>query len=259
MNIRSFRKYKDEFELLMEKTKPDIMELTEANITDYKLPYANMDNYKITGRLRENRRGGGKVMYTRKENNTKEEFEELQIETGKDHQRLNILAIYRPPNKSKKTFIDQIKTKLENNEEIHILIGDINIDTMKATDKTVIIYENMMAEFGFIKCIQEAAKQDIRQGRITSSCIDHIYVRQKQILNSFILQTNISDYFTTGAATGNETGTITGNEKIFKNISDNQVRKAVKETTWKEIIKTDENNADVDTIYGQNGTDKSRK
>lgn len=58
MNIRSLRKHK-EVEVLMERAQPDVMILTEANITDFEVPLLDMDNYNIIGKLRKNRRGEG--------------------------------------------------------------------------------------------------------------------------------------------------------------------------------------------------------
>lgn len=105
---------------------------------------------------------------------------------------IHVVALYRPPriNKQEKIilFFEELRNLLNSlpqNSKV-ILCGDMN----------VIICENLLAEFGFTKCIDKVTRSDFLVDALVESCIDHIYIRAPTLkINSAVIQHKISDHY----------------------------------------------------------------
>lgn len=77
-----------------------------------------------------------------------------------------------------------------------ILCGDININLLDTMDNNVIKYENLLAEFGFIKCIHDITRREILNSKVVTSCLDHIFVRASLALtDSAVITHKVSDHY----------------------------------------------------------------
>uniref|UniRef100_A0A8D8YSJ2 Uncharacterized protein n=1 Tax=Cacopsylla melanoneura TaxID=428564 RepID=A0A8D8YSJ2_9HEMI len=90
--------------------KIDIIVLTEINCKNEEMQYYGLENFNMTYKCREKRKGGGILIYTKqsiqvteKRNITFKQAENIEIEI--DNKNLIINAIYRPPKTSIKEFL----------------------------------------------------------------------------------------------------------------------------------------------------------
>lgn len=110
-----------------------------------------------------------------------------------------IYSMYRPPSTSATTFVTDLHNLIQKSEiaDINIIIGDMNINILKQESITN-EYVCMLANAGFESYINEPT----RQTETTSTCIDHCFIKIKSnknmntSINSYILQTSITDHYT---------------------------------------------------------------
>ena len=124
---------------------------------------------------------------------------DLDISLGK--LKLKIIAIYRPPSTCVYDFINSLSNILHNynyNSIDHaFIIGDINIDILSKNADYAEEYLNLLAEYDFVSVINK----NTRVTNTFSSCIDHIFVKNKpnsdvDIIPA-IIKTNFTDHYTT--------------------------------------------------------------
>lgn len=207
INIRSLKKYSPQLDIFIKIIKPDILVITETAMDEDETEIYNIKGYEATTRCRKNQTGGGIAIYIKEEikiektltPNTKYS-EILMLKANiKNQLKLWIVATYRPPNKSKKLFLKEIENLL-NDQQLRnvVMIGDVNIDTLKNDDAINIRYKNMMAEQEMIECIQGITREAIRKKKITKTCIDHIWAKNLSVRESAIIRHNIADHFPVG-------------------------------------------------------------
>lgn len=106
-----------------------------------------------------------------------------------------IVGLYRSPSGNIDNFINSLNDYLEqlNNNEYYIIAGDININIQDQNISSD--YINTMASHKFVSCINEST----RVTNNTKSCIDHICIRNLDVLNTqaFILKCKIADHYAT--------------------------------------------------------------
>ncbi|KAI5639436.1 endonuclease-reverse transcriptase domain-containing protein [Phthorimaea operculella] len=115
---------------------------------------------------------------------------------------IHIISVYRPPRINKKDkckqFFEEFKKLLDSlpqNSKV-IFCGDLNINLLLQNNKDVITYENLLAEYGFTKCINKITRSEILADTLVESCLDHIYVRAPLAgINSAVIQHKISDHY----------------------------------------------------------------
>ena len=110
------------------------------------------------------------------------------------NKQICITSIYRSPAGDVNNFNRNLKDYLDrDNFDEHILIGDININLMenkKASEK----YKYMTYSAGFISGINVPT----RKTEVSSSCIDHIFIKTKKDINlikSMVFESYITDHF----------------------------------------------------------------
>jgi exonuclease III len=216
LNIRSIHKNWDELQIILQDVigKFQILILTEVStdINDYVLSYYAINGYNLYHKVREQKRGGGIFIYVQADIHVDvvqgckfEHFEGINCMLSIHKQdelsfKIGVLAVYRPPHLNKLLFITEIeKFMLENVHENYIVAGDINLDTLKENDLTVQNYERVIASNGFSSCVIQPTREEILDGNLTSTCIDHILVRCKSLnINSVVVRMKLSDHYLTG-------------------------------------------------------------
>jgi hypothetical protein len=205
INIRSIIKNFHSLEQCIDSSSRsvDVIMLTEVNIS---YPLDNMYNlkgYNMYSELRRGRRGGGIIIYTKKYhrfniiNNKMQHCENLigVLTTPSDHSSV-LCCLYRPPNFSKHLFVKELDTLLKTlgkHQDIYLL-GDINIDLQ--SDRPIKhIYNTAMYNYGLACGINQYTRIEISNGRLSKSCIDHIYARSHSLdLYTAALGTALADH-----------------------------------------------------------------
>ncbi|KAL0893100.1 hypothetical protein ABMA27_014739 [Loxostege sticticalis] len=204
VNIRSLSKY---FANLLQsinnvKSSLDIIVITEAGISDSVKKVYEIDGYRMYTNLRNYKKGGGIIVYV----SSKLKFELINscipycesIIGLIVHQCSEILlyALYRPPDWNKYIFTHELSNHLSLHSGLKdvILIGDININIRNhngITDR----YLNTLADMGLLCGITEYTRIELLKGKITKSCIDHIFCRFRTgDLCTAALHTTLADH-----------------------------------------------------------------
>lgn len=239
INIRSLIKNFSALEqcIINSKTCIDVVIVTEANISEGISCLYQIDGYRMHTALRGARRGGGIVLYiNNKHKCIIKKYKSLHFEnilftiTTQSRYSAVLCAIYRPPSCSKNLFITELETTLRNvdvkNHDL-FLLGDMNID-LKSDKPLTHKYINMLSEFGLVGGISEHTRIEFHKGKLTKSCIDHIYARSRtQDLFTAALGSTLADHRAVAlACTGVRVQhvpkykTCTDNKKLFKLLQD---------------------------------------
>lgn len=205
LNIRSLNKNYDELLLLLNSMNLNtilVIILSEVwNITDlsnYDIP--GYSTYYDGGSFNQN---DGVVIYVKDNytynikthNFTQTSYSSLTIKIA--DQKIGVLAIYRPPSTDTQTFISELDNmlKINNNNDINIMIGDINLNILNKISTNVNDYLNVLEGKGYEPYINKPT----RVTRTSKTCIDHIFVKtkpkHKRNIKSYIIQTDITDHY----------------------------------------------------------------
>jgi hypothetical protein len=212
LNIRSIRKNWNELCVVLQnhKGKYDVLVLTEISIYDER-DNCIIEGYRSCIRARQGRRGGGIAIFIKETWSFEEdkiiqsnEYEGVSLSLNRNNVSFALLAIYRPPNKNKSIFINDLETHLLGNGNL-IVIGDMNIDLLDTTDNNVLDYIALLAAFGLDTCIDDPTREEMRNDTLTSTCIDHIFIRyrNKNKASSVIYKTKLSDHYLVGISISN--------------------------------------------------------
>lgn len=215
LNIRSLRKNFNELMVLLEENRYtiDIIILSEVNIKNEEMSFYQIPGYNAVIRTRETMRGGGILIYVKEcllfntfDVNT-DALESIhgQLKTAK--YVVHIIAIYRPPNKNKALFIEQLETMIKSisTSDSVIVIGDTNIDLSHNINPTTTNYKNSLCEYGLQSVIpsSEITREAIVGGRVDTSCLDHVWVRVGRgacDLTSFVVEAHVADHHAVGVS-----------------------------------------------------------
>ncbi|CAH2088032.1 unnamed protein product [Euphydryas editha] len=221
VNIRSLKKYFSELLVTLHDSLKDIhiIVITEPNINSPMLNLYQIKGFHVNSFTRTNRTGGGVLVYTRdtwlaRVSETPHttgmraaECVSIVLDKGTIFDEpIYLLSLYRPPRINKKNKVTQFLYELRNILESLpkkikiVLCGDININLLDKSPH-VTEYENLLAEFGLIKCIDKTTRQEILNGKIVRSCLDHIYIRAPSaVIQSAVIQHKIADHYYVSAA-----------------------------------------------------------
>ncbi|CAK1585022.1 unnamed protein product [Parnassius mnemosyne] len=204
-NIRSLIKNFAALEqCIITSNKPiDVVILTEVNVMDNTSCLFHINGYQMFTALRKSRRGGGIIIYVSNKHkcNIKtiktKHFENLLLTiTTNSNYITNICAVYRPPSSSKNLFIDELLNLIDNyscDTDLYLL-GDINID-LKLDNPAKHKYNNMLHSLGLLCGITAYTRIELSNGRLSKSCIDHIYARSRtQDLYTAAIGTTLADH-----------------------------------------------------------------
>ncbi|KAG7308626.1 hypothetical protein JYU34_005848 [Plutella xylostella] len=251
MNIRSIQKHFDEFNTYFNSSleELDIIILTEINIKEeYQniLSLYKIQDFDLHAVCRTGRKGGGVALYARKELGFARRgavFTSCESLAGYVKVRdtsVLVLALYRPPNNKVPIFLRELKYVLQSIpcSENLIILGDMNIDLLERDRHLVIEYENLMSEYSLYKMISVITREEIKDGKLTISCLDHIFVRTK--LGEYhpnVVQCKISDHYLTNLNLTLPTELKHNNLKRTKTILDNhKIKIDIKKVQWSELL-----------------------
>lgn len=141
-----------------------------------------------------------------------------------------------------------------------MIVGDVNLDLLDEEDKVIDEYNTVLASSGFYKCINSATREEYKNNLLTSTCIDHIFVKFNNIyLKSVDYKTKISDHYLIA---------ININLQTIKHQLDNLVetpalqRKVINEKKLRRLLKENDWNAGInynDSIKIYNHIEQSFK
>lgn len=248
------KKYYNRLLILIERTKPDILILTEVDIVQNELNLYQSWGYNVIDKLRTKSKGGGGILVfvqskfkiQQQKTFALNSFENVNVTIKANKVLVDILAIYRPPNKSQRQFVKDlgnILTQFENKKLI--ITGDMNINLNNAKHNIVIDYENLMAENILVNCIQNNTREVVRKDKTVVACLDHLFVKDIKINLSGIIKTTIADHYPIGLIfeVGKANKTLVGEvkqEKIIYVINGKKVDEKIKKENWKfnEIVES---------------------
>lgn len=202
-NIRSVVKYWDLFNITIDNIldQINVISIVEINIKEHQNTFFSLPGFRSVFCNRVERRGGGIVMFIREGikfdqvQNVSNSYENIHCRLEIDNQIIHVITIYRQPDLSKQNFIEELEHYMyciKESEQV-VIIGDINIDTLKNRENIVMKYENMMASLGYFKCVHAYTRYDMAYD--SESCIDHIFCKvNNNTANSAIIYTDISDH-----------------------------------------------------------------
>lgn len=219
LNIRSMSKHWDTLciQLVSSEAEFDIIILSEVFCDETQLALFNLPGYTKVFKLRDNKEGGGLVMYIKNAKlnythitiNNISSYEhitgELEMVGWKDPvYKIAIHAVYRPPSASSGFTILQTLGQLNNTlrglscYKNLLFIGDTNINSKDIADINVINYESTLAGWGLERGVWDFTREEVRTGVEVKSCIDHIYYRLSTPLENIftgVIRTKISDHY----------------------------------------------------------------
>lgn len=212
VNIRSMIKNFAHLEYTIKNSSNTIhvIALTEANITEQTKNLFLLPEYTMHSELRQNRKGGGVIVYIHKSINftrclTKTlSFECLfgVIETRYNF-HISLCAVYRPPDLNKAVFISELSRVISKSQPKSslVLLGDMNID-LKCNLPIVAQYLDSLCELGLERGISQYTRVESKGDIITKSCIDHIFVRAVDCseVHTAVISSALADHYITGSA-----------------------------------------------------------
>lgn len=211
VNIRSCSKNLDSLLalLLQKKVDFDILVLTETHLTDDTDPLYDIDGYHHVS-LHRTRWGGGLKLYAKDYLNINvidnltglyASHESLFVKITFDNiSSIHIGCIYRPPNKSIRSFNDYLENILFTNPTVlHgkiIVMGDfnINIDSQSPLPQINNDFVDIMTENNFIQYVNQLTHCCIRTG-IPNSLLDHVWCNIDKEFITSVIEDPITDHF----------------------------------------------------------------
>ena len=213
VNIRSARKNLGAFENYLNILKHEftVIGLTETWLNDNDFDLYGLSGYKVIGRHRVNRTGGGVAVCIQDQVSFRErpdlscfteDFETvfIEIEKGNQLNAKNVIigVIYRPPNQDILSFnekLNDIINKIRMENKICYLLGDYNINILNYSSHVhTAQFVDMMSSSGFLPLITRPT----RVTATSATLIDNIFTNNLMDI-SHSLQglfiTDVSDHF----------------------------------------------------------------
>lgn len=209
VNIRSIRKHWDQFRIIVDNIQDvvDAFVLTEINISSDEVGQFGLNGFNNFFFTRHQCRGGGIGVYIRDMwavaaiNVSFMHAESVVLTIQQADYSLNLLSIYRPPSNSVVSFLDELHDVLNEFDSATqiCLVGDINIDILNTSKSSVSDYLNILAHFGIECCIQAPTREELLQGRLVTSSIDHINIRTNEAeIRSAVISQKLADHYFIG-------------------------------------------------------------
>lgn len=205
-NIRSIRKYWDQFKVIAESIKPavDIFFLTEINVPNVSRTKINLNGYSAFFRTCQLGRGGGIAVFIRNKwivSHITAQFDSAECVALKIYYgncTITLLGLYRPPSANVLSFLTELKYNLEElrGEGNICFIGAFNIDSLKSTKSSVWDYLTLLSSYGIECRILAPTQQEIINEKLVSSCIDQIYIRSSyRSAKSTVISQKLADHY----------------------------------------------------------------
>lgn len=224
------------------------------------MPCYNIPNYTSYANTRKDKRGGGICVFIRNDyqfSPTSITGVASEILTGllesPTGNILYIVALYRPPKTNKNKFIQDLDGLLSNipNDQDIVVAGDVNINILNGYScATVNRYREIMYRHGLQCAYDDVTREEIVDGKITLSCVDHIWARvflnknnKCVCLSSYVLSGGkISDHYAAGIClhqSVSPTSTNKGNHCAITIVSNKLVQDKLKKVDWDSLNQLD--------------------
>lgn len=206
VNIRSIRKYWDQFQIITASVQNvvDVFVLTEIAVTREQFEQFKLPGYKALFFTRPAGRGGGIAVFVKQLWAIVElpisfcHAEVVAVSLDQAEFSITLIAIYRPPSNSVTQFIDELDGVLNKLNPISqvCLIGDFNIDICEPSKSSTCDYLNVLAQYGLHSGVQVPTREEFMNGKLVSSCLDHIHIRFSQATaKSMIVSQKLADHY----------------------------------------------------------------
>lgn len=270
LNIRSVKKYWDFLCLKLTHVLPslDILVITETKLNEEEALSYQLRNFTQISKCRLAKTGGGGVMVFLKNNLIFEnlsynfdESENLALKLTCDNPKMNfiLLAVYRSPKMNLDRFVRDIEFWLQNatkKDQVVLVVGDINIDILKKSS-TNSSYMNMLYNNSMIPYINSLiTREEMVDGRLTSSCIDHINLRcnlNKYLVTSAVIKDKLADHYFVALTLSHKDSTLKPrNSTEYIDIIDNKaVDEKIQHVEWDKFQETEEPKELYENIVSQ--------
>lgn len=207
LNVSSLKKHFSEILVQFKEAFKyiDVLIFSEINLKSDVISMYQLLGYETYAVCRDTRRGGGVLMYVRDTYTFKREtltMTSCEYVAGSIVVRgvqLYLLAVYRPPSPANvSVFVRELKSVVDSvscDQDI-IIIGDVNINSLNMQHAETLLYEDMLSECKLLNVINDVTREEIRDGRFITSCLDHILIKQSKPSNfsSNVVRCGISDH-----------------------------------------------------------------
>lgn len=234
--------------LKIEKLLPklDLLVLTEIKVNEEQALSYQLRNFVQFSKCRKIRKGGGVMVFYRNsfimENMSYnlDECENVYFELTHSETRIkfSILAIYRSPKFDIDKFLNDFDFLLSNGirkDSSLIIIGDININTLKKTNKSS-RYLNILYDNTVLPTINYSTREELRDGLLTESCIDHANIRLKNnhfTYSSAVIYDKLADHYFIALKISRKTNVVTRKPPEYVKIIDNRkVQAEIEKENW---------------------------
>lgn len=226
--------------------KIDILILTEISLKEEQMDLFKIKNFKVYSYHRNNKKGGGIAVYI-KDNIQASEVRNIQFKASENIEikleKVNMIlnAVYRPPKMNVKEFINELKNWIKHKDikdKELLIIGDININTLEETANKR-EYIDLLSSFGILNLIQITTREEILNGKIVRSCLDHINIRSKQSIKAGVIKEKIADHYFTFVQIKKDK--IDDENRIINiNIIDeDKIKSLIEDYNWNQLLNVD--------------------
>ncbi|XP_050504323.1 uncharacterized protein LOC126883122 [Diabrotica virgifera virgifera] len=180
LNIRSCQKNFDAFVIFLSECKTDFyfIILTET-FKQNDLDLFQIEGYTLIYNSGTFNKNDGVIIYIKKYINHKYKIVDItvtkliELEILLNNKKIILSALYRSPNTCPITFNNNLMNYLNNinKSDIHIFVGDININLLEYNEEFVEDYKSIMSEYGFISYINEYTRP------ASKTYLDHLFVK----------------------------------------------------------------------------------
>lgn len=255
MNVCSLRRKYEQLEVIFKILHNvfDCIVFSETH-TNYEinLNQFSLGDYKIYQTKNNKRKTDGVVVYVR--SSLSHEVCEVELtdcnclvlKINKNNKSYTLTNLYRSPQGKQDIFISEIKRFLEKFKDgntCQIITGDINIDISQIRCAKAQKYLNLLTEFGFVCLINKCTRIRRKKG---TSCLDHIFAQLKrdQKCTAYVVQTNITDHFSTALKIETNKIEIKEDEKYSEMVKINfdKILTDVSKERWEDVYDCEDPN-----------------
>uniref|UniRef100_A0A6B0VGV2 Putative tick transposon n=1 Tax=Ixodes ricinus TaxID=34613 RepID=A0A6B0VGV2_IXORI len=250
VNIRSIRKYWEDFQIIVESVKDtvDVFVLTEINVVEEGVSQQqfSLPGFQAFFLTRNAAKGGGIAVYVKtawsaaRLDLTFQYAECLSLKLYNANVSVSLLSFYRPPSESARLFLDEFNVILGNMPETDrlCLAGDFNIDLLKPSKAVVCDYLNILSSYGIESVILAATREEFLSQKMTISCIDHINVRNFSTPTVSVTVTQkLADHYFVGCRIGFKVQSqVTDQQRQITVVNFNKLDRLIAAYDWDAII-----------------------
>lgn len=196
-NIEKF----DEIKYILDNSKHriDVVIISETWFKPNQLCLYNITGYTPVHSCREQMRGGGLSIYIKEPCNiAKTEIKNdvwnlinVELRNFKGLNKLNICGVYRPPRRANLcNYLQELERLVAGISGDKVLIGDMNIDMSKPTDRDVKRYTDTMTSLGLTLCNDKITRES------STAILDHVYTNMEsnRKIHTATVKCNFSDH-----------------------------------------------------------------